>query len=76
MLFRSGDIDSPDVVVSARDGYSYKCPDVLAVDRYIRALITDYLGPNSNASEHTKELARQDVDRLLEHRVYLRMVAA
>lgn len=76
MFFQSGDVNSPDVVVSARTGYVYQCPDIESVDRYIVRLVNDYLGPNSNASEQVKEFARQDIDRLLDHRSYLHMVAA
>lgn len=73
MLFQT-DPNSPDVVASVRDGYTYHCPDTTSVDHHIRKLRVDYLGPNSNVSDQIKDFARQDIDHLLEHRHYLTVI--
>lgn len=68
--------NSPDIVASARTGYYYECPDVHTIDTYIIRLKTDVLGPGSNVSDMLKAQAHEDIDRLLEHRLYTQMTAA
>ena len=55
-------------------GYHFHCPDLTKVDQYIGQL-WEQTGPRSNLTPKRKEAARQDIDRLLERRLYLMLAS-
>jgi hypothetical protein len=73
MLYGSDAPDSVDTVSSVLPGYRFHCPDVASVDRHI-AERREHMGPRSNLMPRFREAARQDIDRLLERRLYLMTV--
>lgn len=76
MWFLSVDPDPPDPMTleSVRPGYRFDCPDVASVDRHLVEL-RRHVGPGSNLMPQCKAGAIQDIDRLLERRMYLMVVA-
>lgn len=74
-LFRTVVPDTPDVVPSVNDGYYYRCPDLATVDRHLNSLRTEFLDARSNVTPRRREQARNDVDRLLERRLYLEVTS-
>jgi hypothetical protein len=73
MLYATDVPDPADTVSSVLPGYRFHCPDIASVDRHI-AERREHLGPRSNLMPRFKEAARQDIDRLLERRLYLMTV--
>jgi hypothetical protein len=73
MLYRSDVPDPVDTVPSVLPGYRFPCPDIASVDRHI-AERREQMGPRSNLTPKFREAARQDIDRLLERRLYLMTV--
>ncbi|TWF78036.1 hypothetical protein FHX44_113955 [Pseudonocardia hierapolitana] len=73
MLYGSDVPDPADTVPSVLPGYRFPCPDIASVDRHI-AERREHMGPRSNLTPKFKEAARQDIDRLLERRLYLMTV--
>lgn len=73
MLYGSDVPDPTDTVSSVLPGYRFPCPDIASVDRHI-AERREHIGPRSNLTPRFKEAARQDIDRLLERRLYLMTV--
>jgi hypothetical protein len=70
MWYQSVDPDPLEAVSSVCPGYHFHCPDVASVDQHI-AELRDHIGPGSNLMPTRKVAARQDIDRLLERRLYL-----
>lgn len=70
MLYASDAPDPIDTVASVLPGYRFPCPDIASVDRHI-AERWDHAGPRSGLTPRLKAAARQDVDRLLDRRLYL-----
>jgi hypothetical protein len=73
MMYGTDDLDPADTVSSVLPGYRFHCPDIASVDRHI-AERREHMGPRSNLTPKFKEAARQDIDRLLERRLYLMTV--
>ena len=73
MLYKTVDPDPLDTVSSVLPGYYFPCPNVPSVDQHI-AERREHAGPHSNLTPKFKEAARQDVDRLLDRRLYLMRV--
>lgn len=73
MLYGSDAPDPVDTVSSVLPGYRFHCPNVASVDRHI-AERREHIGPRSNLMPRFREAARQDIDRLLERRLYLMTV--
>ncbi|GAA0938040.1 hypothetical protein [Pseudonocardia zijingensis] len=73
MLYRTDSLDPVDTVASVLPGYRFHCPDVASVDRHIAERL-EHMGPRSNLMPKFREAARQDIDRLLERRLYLMTV--
>ena len=73
MLYGTDEPDPVDTVISVLPGYRFPCPNLASVDRHI-AERREHMGPRSNLTPRFKEAARQDVDRLLERRLYLMTV--
>jgi hypothetical protein len=73
MLYMTVAPDPLDTVSSVLPGYHFHCPDAISVDRHI-ARRREHMGPLSNLTPKFKEAARQDVDRLLDRRLYLMRV--
>src|SRR5690242_18714237 len=73
MVYGSDEPDFVDTVGSVLPGYRFHCPDVTSVDQHI-AERREHLGPRSNLTPRYREAARQDIDRLLERRLYLMTV--
>ncbi len=73
MLYRTVDPDPVDTVSSVLPGYHFPCPNVPSVDQHI-AERREHAGPHSNLTPKYKEAARQDIDRLLDRRLYLMRV--
>jgi hypothetical protein len=73
MVYRTVAPDPLDAVSSVLPGYYFHCPDAISVDRHI-AERREHMGPLSNLTPKFKEAARQDVDRLLDRRLYLMRV--
>ena len=74
MLFRSVAPDPVDTVSSVLPGYHFHCPNVSSVDQHIAERLA-HLGPRSNLTPKYKDAARQDIDRLLDRRLYLMSVS-
>jgi hypothetical protein len=70
MVYSTVAPDPLDSVSSVLPGYYFHCPDAFSVDRHI-AERREHMGPLSNLTPKFKEAARQDVDRLLDRRLYL-----
>jgi hypothetical protein len=70
MLYKTVAPDPLDTVSSVLPGYYFHCPNTISVDRHI-AERWRHMGPLSNLTPKYKEAARQDVDRLLDRRLYL-----
>ena len=73
MLYETVAPDPLDTVSSVRPGYHFHCPNTTSVDRHI-AERREHMGPLSNLMPKYKEAARQDIDRLLDRRLYLMRV--
>jgi hypothetical protein len=73
MVYSTVAPDPLDSVSSVLPGYYFHCPDAFSVDRHI-AERREHMGPLSNLTPKFKEAARQDVDRLLDRRLYLMSV--
>ena len=73
MLYGTDAPDPAHTVSSVLPGYRFPCPDLDSVDRHI-AERHEHMGPRSNLTPRFKEAARQDIDRLLERRLYLMTV--
>jgi hypothetical protein len=73
MLYATDDPDPADTVSSVLPGYRFHCPDIATVDAHI-AERREHTGPRSNLTPKFKEAAWQDIDRLLERRLYLMTV--
>jgi hypothetical protein len=73
MVYSTVAPDPLDSVSSVLPGYYFHCPDTFSVDRHI-ADRREHAGPLSNLTPKYKEAARQDVDLLLERRLYLMRV--
>lgn len=73
MLYGTDDPDPAYAVSSVLPGYRFPCPDIASIDRHI-AERREHMGPRSNLTPKFKEAARQDIDRLLERRLYLTTV--
>jgi hypothetical protein len=73
MLYSTVAPDPLDSVSSVLPGYHFHCPNTISVDRHI-AERWGHTGPLSNLTSKYKEAARQDVDRLLDRRLYLMRV--
>ena len=73
MVYSTVALDPLDSVSSVLPGYYFHCPDAFSVDRHI-AERREHAGPLSNLTPKYKEAARQDVDRLLDRRLYLMRV--
>jgi hypothetical protein len=70
MLYQSVDPDPVEAVSSVLPGYHFHCPDVATVDLHI-AELRRHIAPDSNLMPQRRAAARQDIDRLLERRLYL-----
>jgi hypothetical protein len=70
MMYRTVAPDPLGSVSSVLPGYYFHCPDAFSVDRHI-AERREHMGPLSNLTPKFKEAARQDVDLLLDRRLYL-----
>jgi hypothetical protein len=75
MLYRTVDPDPLDTVSSVLPGYHFHCPNVTSVDHHI-AVRREHMGPGSGLTPQYKDAARQDIDRLLDRRLYLTTVAS
>ena len=73
MVYGTDQPDPAETVSSVLPGYRFHCPNVASVDRHI-AERREHMGPRSNLTPKFKEAARQDIDRLLERRLYLMTV--
>jgi hypothetical protein len=73
MVYSTVAPDPLDTVSSVLPGYYFHCPNTITVDRHI-ATRWGHMGPLSNLTPKYKEAARQDVDRLLDRRLYLMRV--
>jgi hypothetical protein len=73
MLYGTDDPDPADTVSSVLPGYRFHCPDIASVDLHL-AERREHIGPRSNLTPRFREAARQDIDRLLERRLYLMIV--
>jgi hypothetical protein len=74
MWYQSVDPDPLEAVSSVLPGYHFHCPDVASVDLHI-AELRGYIGPDSNLMPKRRAAARQDIDRLLERRLYLMLAS-
>jgi hypothetical protein len=70
MLYQTVEPDPVETVSSVLPGYYFHCPNATSVDQHI-AEPQEHAGPRSNLTPKFKEAARQDVDRLLDRRLYL-----
>ena len=73
MMYSTVAPDPLDSVSSVLPGYYFHCSDAFSVDRHI-AERREHMGPHSNLTPKFKEAARQDVDLLLDRRLYLMRV--
>ena len=73
MVYGTDEPDPADTVSSVLPGYRFHCPDLATLDRHIAERRED-MGPRSNLTPKFKEAARQDIDQLLERRLYLMTV--
>jgi hypothetical protein len=73
MVYSTVAPDPLDSVSSVLPGYYFHCPDAFSVDLHI-AERREHAGPLSNLTPKYKAAARQDVDLLLERRLYLMRV--
>jgi hypothetical protein len=73
MVYGTDEPDPADTVSSVLPGYRFHCPNLDSLDRHIVER-REHLGPRSNLTPKFKEAARQDIDRLLERRLYLMTV--
>ena len=73
MLYRTVTPNPIDTVSSVLPGYHFHCPNVTSADRHI-AERRAHMAPRSNLTPKYKEAARQDIDRLLDRRLYLMSV--
>jgi hypothetical protein len=67
-------LDPVDVVYGALPMRRYHCPDLATLDRHIEVLRRQ-IGPNSNCTAQWKLKMRQDIDRLLDRRLYMTLVS-
>jgi hypothetical protein len=74
MWYRTVDPDPLEAVSSVLPGYHFHCPDVTSVDHHIVEL-RGHMRPGSNLMPGRKEAARQDIDRLLERRLFLMLAS-
>jgi hypothetical protein len=74
MWYTSTNPDPAETVSSVLPGYYFRCPDVTTVDGHIHEMRT-LVDPRSNVTEPRRQAARRDIDRLLERRLYLKMIA-
>ena len=74
MWYQSVDPDPLEAVSSVLPGYHFHCPDVASLDLHI-AELRGHAGPDSNLMPQRKAAARQDIDRLLERRLYLMLAS-
>jgi hypothetical protein len=65
--------DPVKTVNSVISGYCFHCPDLATIDQHIAGLLRR-IGQGSNLAPARKKAARQDIDRLLERRLYLMLV--
>lgn len=70
----ASEVDPFELVHSVIPDRSYHCPDLPAVDAHLSTLSRD-LGPAASTTSQRKRAARQDIDRLLDRRLYLALVA-
>lgn len=76
MLYMSKEPDAVGYVYSALDNHYYECPNIEAVDKHLRELLSPtVLGSRSNLAEGRKACLWLDVDRLLMRRLYLQVLA-
>ena len=74
MWYQTINPDPVETVGSVLPGYHFHCPDVASVDQHL-AELRGHIGPGSNLTPERKESARQDIDRLLERRLYLMLAS-
>lgn len=74
MWYQTVNPNSIEAVASVLPGYHFHCPDTATVDQHIAQLVR-YMEPGSNLTIPRKEAARQDIDRLLERRLYLMLTS-
>jgi hypothetical protein len=67
-------LDPAEVVCSVVPRRRYHCPDLVALDRHIDVLRRQ-IAPDSNCVPTWKQYMRQDIDQLLDRRLYLTQVA-
>jgi hypothetical protein len=73
-LYCPPNLDPADVVCSVVPRRRSHCPDLVMLDHHITELRRQ-VGPDSNCVPRWKQQMRQDIDRLLERRLYLTLVA-
>jgi hypothetical protein len=67
-------LDPAEVVCSVVPRRCYHCPDLDTLDHHIEALRRQ-IDPASNCVPKWKQYMRQDIDQLLDRRLYLTLVA-
>ena len=73
-LFQAWPPDPATHVFSTVPDFFYRCTTLAELDEHLVEVCRN-LGPGSNLSDAAKVNARLDLDRLLERRVWLRLVA-
>lgn len=73
-MYLSPNLDPAEVVCSVVPRRRYHCPDLAALDRHI-AVLRRQVAADSNCVPTWKHYMRQDIDRLLDRRLYLTQVA-
>jgi hypothetical protein len=66
--------DPTEIVHSVLPDHSYHCPDLPAVDEHLSTLSRD-IGPAAKTTSRRKRATWADIDRLLDRRLYLALVA-
>ena len=66
--------DPAEVVCSVVPRRRYHCPNLVMLDHHIKVLRRQ-IGPDSNCMPEWKQYMRQDIDRLLDRRLYLTLVS-
>lgn len=74
--FSTFEPDSPYILPSARNGYYYLCDEIEAVDAHIDYCRHETRSESSALSDLVKAQYRRDIDRLLERRMFLMVMAA
>jgi hypothetical protein len=74
MLYQTVAPDPVDTLNSVLPGYYFPCRNVTSVDQHITER-REHMGSRSNLTPKFKEAARQDIDRLLDRRLYLMLAS-